>query len=154
VRRGDEEADDGEVDTKQKQRAAWGELEIPDYDEYAIFSLTQFFTTSDPVDLFEALVESLNILKIEFQVDHTKLKLKYNHIVKTEYEEDEEEETKEAEEDELRPIKLSVTVCKKEDRKYCLDFRLKEGEREAFMEHYQELVQSPELLQPYHNTKI
>jgi hypothetical protein len=39
VRRGDEEADDGEVDTKQKQRAAWGELEIPDYDEYAIMPI-------------------------------------------------------------------------------------------------------------------
>jgi hypothetical protein len=48
-----------------------------------MFSETQFFTTADPFELFQALYESLNALKIfECQIDAKKLKLKYNCMVK------------------------------------------------------------------------
>jgi hypothetical protein len=47
-----------------------------------------------------------------------------------------------------------VTVCKTEKGKYCLDFVLREGEKEAFDQHYQELVDDTEKLWPYNNAWI
>ena len=60
----------------QKLRQAWAELIIPDYKDWTIFSMTQFFTTSvdedefwdhkdpveilnHPIEVFEAIIESL-----------------------------------------------------------------------------------------------
>ena len=63
-------------------------------------------------------------------------------------------------EDESNPTKFEcsitvcVTVCKKEEGKYCLDFVLREGEKEAFDQHYQELVDDTEKLWPYNNAWI
>ena len=48
----------------------------------------------------------------------------------------EEEEEKKASE-EFYPITVCATVCKKEEGKYCLDFVLDEGDKEAFYQHYQ-----------------
>jgi hypothetical protein len=99
----------------------------------------------------------LKELHIEPKIDANKLKLKYDHMHKTEYENEGEEESKEeskAEEEELRPISVSVTICKKEDRKYCVDFRFKEGDKEAFIEHYQDLLHKEnDRLYAYHNAK-
>ena len=47
-----------------------------------------------------------------------------------------------------------MTVCKTEKGKYCLDFVLREGEKEAFDQHYQELVDDTEKLWPYNNAWI
>jgi hypothetical protein len=51
--------------TKQELREDWAELDIPDYENWTIFSMTQFFYSvepdevCDPVEVFEALIESL-----------------------------------------------------------------------------------------------
>ena len=77
-------------DEKENQLEAWGKLKIRNYETWTIFSQNQFFSTADPVELFQALVESLNALEIvkcrvdaktldqnEFRIDAKKLKLKY-----------------------------------------------------------------------------
>ena len=76
---------------------AWAELDIPDYDDWTNFSLTQFFYSvepdevCDPVEVFEALIKSLQALGInqqvdeeklnKYQVDEEKLALKYTVII-------------------------------------------------------------------------
>ena len=66
--------------------------------------------------------------------------------------------------EEERSIKVCVTICKKDEVstckkkevKYCLDFVLLKGDREAFIEHYKELVENDEEspLWPYDNANI
>ena len=80
----------GKDGTKENPLEAWYKLKTPDYGTWTIPSYTQFFTTADPVELFQALAESLNALEIvkcqvdaktldqnEFRIDAKKLKLKY-----------------------------------------------------------------------------
>ena len=155
---------------------AWAELDIPDYDDWTNFSLTQFFYSvepdevCDPVEVFEALIKSLQALGInqqvdeeklnKYQVDEEKLALKYTVIIEDRKEDgDGDEEIEENEE--VLPFKVecsfdvSVTVCKKEEGKYCLDFILMKGDREAFIDHYEELAEKEEsLLWPYNNATI
>ena len=139
------------------------ELNIPDYEKWTIFSLTQLFYSAvdpdedcDPVELFTVLTESLKALQIEFQVDEEKLALKYTGI--GDEEEGDGDEKMEANDEELHLMKVEcsftvcVTVCKKEVGKYCLDFILMKGDRGAFIEHY-ELLQE-EYLWPYNNATI
>ena len=64
-------------------------------------------------------------------------------------------------EDESNPTKFEcsitvcVTVCKKEEGKYCLDFILLKGDRRAFIKHYKELLEGEEApLWPYNNATI
>jgi len=143
--------------TKQELREDWAELDIPDYDKWTIFSLTQFFYSVDPddfcdpdevsgpVELFEALIESLEALEtkqqVKYQVDDTQLSLKYTVVI-------EDEKMEENEEESIHLIKVEysidvcVTVCKKEEGKYCLDFILMKGDRGAFIEHYKDLVEN------------
>ena len=74
---------------------------------------------------------------IEPTVDANWLKIKYSHNVVSEYEEEDEEESKDqAEEKEVSPIFVSVSVLKVNEHKYCVDFQLKSGNREAFLDHY------------------
>ena len=149
-------------------------MDIPDYENWTIFSLTQFFYSvelvepSGPVELFEALIEAL--LSIEqrvdeeklnkYQVDEEKLALKYTVIIE-DRKEDGYGDEEIVENEEVLPFKVecsfdvSVTVCKKEEGKYCLDFILMKGDREAFIDHYEELVEKEEsLLWPYNNATI
>ena len=49
---------------------------------------------------------------------------------------------------------VCVTVCKKEEGKYCLDFVLLKGDREAFLKHFKQFLTQKELLWPYHNATI
>ena len=50
---------------------------------------------------------------------------------------------------------VSVAICKMEEGKYCLSFILMKGDREAFIDHYEELVEKEEsLLWPYNNATI
>ena len=132
-------------------------MDIPDYENWTIFSLTQFFYSvelvepSGPVELFEALIEALENLGIEkkvdeekfneYQVDEEKLALKYTVIFKDEKEDGSGDEKMEENEEELPfqvecSFDVSVTVCKTKDRKYCLDFIFIKGDRGAFIEHY------------------
>ena len=149
-------------DEKENQLEAWGKLKIRNYETWTIFSQTQFFTTADPVELFQALVESLNTLKIierqvdekflksnRFQVDAKKLELKYKCMLEIKKEEEEEKKASE----EFYPITVCATVCKKEEEKYCLDFVLIEGDKEAFYQHYQQLINEKKL-QLYNDASI
>ena len=132
-------------------------MDIPDYENWTIFSLTQFFYSvelvepSGPVELFEALIEALENLGIEkkvdeekfneYQVDEEKLALKYTVTIKDEKEDGSGDEKMEENEEELpfqveRSFDVSVTVCKTKDGKYCLDFIFIKGDRGAFIEHY------------------
>ena len=93
------------------------------------------------------MVDFLISQNIEPKVDGEKLKLKYETNFKAYDEEDEEEsktdpeeESKNEQKDEEFPIKVSVAVCKVNENKYCIDFVLKDGYREAFIEHFQQLL--------------
>ena len=82
---------EGKADRLRRRK----ERKIQDYEEtLTIFSQNQFFSTTDPVKLFQALEKSLNTLKIferqvdeksfkinRFQVDVKKLKLKYKCLI-------------------------------------------------------------------------
>ena len=123
-------------------------MDIPDYENWTIFSLTQFFYSvelvepSGPVELFEALIEALLSIEQrvdeeklnEYQVDEEKLALKYTVIVKDVKEDGSGDEKMEENEEELPfqvecSLDVSVTVCKTKDGKYCLDFVLMRGDR-------------------------
>ena len=129
-------------------------MDIPDYENWTIFSLTQFFYSvelvepSGPVELFEALIEALENLGIEkkvdeekfneYQVDEEKLALKYTVTIKDEKEDGSGDEKMEENEEELPfqvecSFDVSVTVCKTKDVKYCLDFIFIKGDRGAFI---------------------
>jgi hypothetical protein len=152
-------------------------LDIPDYENWTIFSLTQFFYSvelvepSGPVELFEALIEALENLGIEkkvdeekfneYQVDEEKLALKYTVIIKDEKEDGSGDEKMEENEEELPfqvecSLDVSVTVCKTKDGKYCLDFIFIKGDRGAFIKHYKSLVEKDERspLWPFNNAKL
>ena len=150
-------------------------MDIPDYENWTIFSLTQFFYSvelvepSGPVELFEALIEALLSIEQrvdeeklnEYQVDEEKLALKYTVIVKDVKEDGSGDEKMEENEEELPfqvecSLDVSVTVCKTKDGKYCLDFILIKGDRGAFIKHYKLLVEKDERspLWPFNNAKL
>jgi hypothetical protein len=89
----------------------------------------------------------------EYKVDANWLKIRYSHKVVTEYEDGEEgegEESKqEAAEQEVNPIDVTVCVLKVNEHKYCVDFQLKSGNREAFLEHYREEFIANEEIKTY-----
>lgn len=90
TRRGNEEANDDEtVDETQ----AWRELEIEEYGAYYKKD-TAFFTTGKPVDMFAALVKSLEEQNIDHDINSSKLKLKFTATIDCSEEDDEEEEEK------------------------------------------------------------
>lgn len=106
------------------------------------FSMTRFFTTAEPVETFKALVEAVSACATDeegaVQVSEERLKVKYRLNHKTEYEVD--EESKDGGVEESEPIFVSATVCRVNDHKLCVDFVLKEGSREAFIEHFKQLI--------------
>lgn len=82
-----------------------------------------------------------------------KLKVKYNINIKSEYEEEEEEEAKVPQEEGSNKICVSATICKVDDHKYCLDFVLKEGKRETFVEHFDQL-RNGTIMADYNNATL
>ena len=75
-----------------KEPKDWAGFNIPDYDKWTIFSLTQFFYSVDPdgapVEVFEALIDFLKNKNIEFRVDDDNLALDYTYKVNMKVEED------------------------------------------------------------------
>jgi len=133
-----------ELAQKLSDLEAWGQLETPEFGDYcAKQSVSRFFTSADPVETFNALVEAVEKKMKEdggeMAISEDKLKLRYWVNIKTEYEEDEEEEAKVPAEESIK-IGVSATVCKVDEHKWCLDFALKEGPRETFLEHFDQLT--------------
>ena len=123
-------------------------LETPNFYDYCLpFSVTRFFTTAHPVKTFTVLIESLekNFYKEEFvcKVSNKKLKAKYKLNVHTMHQEEGEESKKGA--SEVEKIEVSATVCKQQDSKYCVDFVLVNGPKDAFVNHFKQLMGETEL---------
>jgi len=138
-----------ELEALQKLIENWTLLETPDFNDYCLpFSVTRIFTTADPVETFRALVESIEKVgkddEFECKVSDEKLKAKYKLNVHTEYEEEGEEESKEGAQ-EVAKIEVSATVCKQQDSKYCVDFVLVNGPKDAFVNHFKQLMGETEL---------
>lgn len=132
-----------ELAQKLSEMEAWGQLETPEFGDYcAKHSASRFFTSADPVETFNALVEAIQKKSKEdggeWAISEDKLKVKYSVNMKTEYEEEEEEEAKTPAEESVK-VAVSATVCKVDEHLWCLDFVLKEGPRETFLEHFDQL---------------
>ena len=133
--------------------AQWAQLKTPSYEKNCVFSITQLFTTASPVETFLALMEAIKGLskEAEADVDSRKLKVCYKFVQRSDYD-DEDEESKSPEAG-GHPLSVSATIYKVNELKYCVDFVLKEGQRAAFLDHFQWLTQvSP--LYSYNNSTL
>ena len=102
------------------------------------------------------MADTLEAMEAEYKVDANWLKIRYTHKVISEYEEEEgEEESKEeAAESEVNPIEVTVCVLKVNEHKYCVDFQLKSGNREAFLEHYRDEIVASEEIKTYLDAEL
>ena len=110
-RSGNNNEEDGE--TVENARDAWQNLEVEEYGPFLHHDNTQFFMTSQPLDYFDDLVDTLHKKQIEYRISGSSLRLKFE----TRFGPTPAEESKEG-----KPVKVNIQVLKVNDDKHCVKF--------------------------------
>lgn len=112
MRRGaGDNAEEGEA--VENPREAWQDLEVEEYGPHYMQDHTQFFMTSQPLDYFEDLVDTLSKKDIAYRISGSSLRLKFT----TNLEVSPGEESKEGQQ-----VKVDIQVLQVSEDKHCVKF--------------------------------
>ena len=115
---GDYADDGGQAAAQQPREHPWEQLEVQEYGPLYQQSFTQFFTTAQPLDVFEHLHEKLNASSTEVSISGSKLKLHFLAEISS----DAGESTQ---------ARVSVELLSVSDRKHCVKFTYLDPEKKT-----------------------